>query len=489
MSFVGISAARRSEVLTDSLDTVNVKSTVFVDILLHDIDRECNPANCSSTSGLGIKICYKRAETRSVSEVEDLLDTLQKTVADPDKRSWREARHNVALNTLFECQLALYKVAKVLIGLFIPETIQKSVVLGKYWGSVYRIIANLRHTREILQILPHLVKLASTLRTLHEGALDSRRCIPAAYVLPQAIPVAFKSLVYFLISFSLTMIRAQESTLPEGLQSVPKWEPSLSAYSQMYINYKTTKIAIKESKQQIVSLLARSKTGVRPSQFDMASGEDLATLMLSELQNHLVTSQGDFLLSEIYMGYADKMQYHVTRSASVQTYDEINRFREEISAIRATLHQQQDMLRDLSRNLFKSRQTLEYGVDRETIRHHTVDKLRDQVNERLDAFEELSKQADRIQMMAAQSISLKSEANNRAIVIFTIVTIVFLPLSFVTSFFGMNTADIRDINNKQWIFWASAMPLTVIVVLAALMTGYWERLQRWAGLVKREKID
>ena len=51
-----------------------------------------------------------------------------------------------------------------------------------------------------------------------------------------------------------------------------------------------------------------------------------------------------------------------------------------------------------------------------------------------------------------------------AILIFTIVTIIFLPLSFVSSFFGMNTSDIRDMSRPQWAFWASAIPLTLIVL-------------------------
>lgn len=51
-----------------------------------------------------------------------------------------------------------------------------------------------------------------------------------------------------------------------------------------------------------------------------------------------------------------------------------------------------------------------------------------------------------------------------AILIFTIVTIIFLPLNFVSSFFGMNTSDIRDMSRPQWAFWASAIPLTLIVL-------------------------
>lgn len=55
-----------------------------------------------------------------------------------------------------------------------------------------------------------------------------------------------------------------------------------------------------------------------------------------------------------------------------------------------------------------------------------------------------------------------------AIYAFTIVTVIFLPLSFVAGVFGMNTSDIRDMEFGQWAYWASAIPVTVLVILIGL---------------------
>ena len=49
--------------------------------------------------------------------------------------------------------------------------------------------------------------------------------------------------------------------------------------------------------------------------------------------------------------------------------------------------------------------------------------------------------------------------------IFTTVTVIFLPLSVVASVFGMNTADMRNMESGQWAFWAAALPFTAFVVL------------------------
>jgi Mg2+ and Co2+ transporter CorA len=56
-----------------------------------------------------------------------------------------------------------------------------------------------------------------------------------------------------------------------------------------------------------------------------------------------------------------------------------------------------------------------------------------------------------------------------AIYAFTIITIIFLPLSTVAGILGMNTYDVRNMSTKQWVFWATAIPLMVIIILVCLI--------------------
>ena len=75
------------------------------------------------------------------------------------------------------------------------------------------------------------------------------------------------------------------------------------------------------------------------------------------------------------------------------------------------------------------------------------------------------------------------ETNNKAVLVFTIVTIIFLPLSFITSFFGMNVSDIRDMKRGQSLFWAIGLGFTVVVVVLTLLAAFfgskiWKRLRR-----------
>jgi hypothetical protein len=72
-----------------------------------------------------------------------------------------------------------------------------------------------------------------------------------------------------------------------------------------------------------------------------------------------------------------------------------------------------------------------------------------------------------------------------AIYVFTIVTIIFLPLSTISSIFGMNTYDIRNSQKGQWIFWAFAIPVTGVVLIASLFGAGVLSLRSlwvWVGL-------
>jgi Mg2+ and Co2+ transporter CorA len=89
----------------------------------------------------------------------------------------------------------------------------------------------------------------------------------------------------------------------------------------------------------------------------------------------------------------------------------------------------------------------------------------------------------------SQAISIRKETNCQAILVFTIVTVVFLPLSFITSYLGMNSIDIRNAAFTQLRFWELAIPLTVIVLLAVWgLVKFKRRLSRGIRSVVRRCI-
>lgn len=90
-----------------------------------------------------------------------------------------------------------------------------------------------------------------------------------------------------------------------------------------------------------------------------------------------------------------------------------------------------------------------------------------------------------------QLVNIRLEDHGKAILVFTIVTIVFLPLSFVSSFFGMNVRDIRNLEQTQWLFWVVASATTIAVVGFALFFAFYggtlyERFMNWRD--ERQKM-
>ncbi|KAL8732440.1 MAG: hypothetical protein Q9181_003960 [Wetmoreana brouardii] len=76
-------------------------------------------------------------------------------------------------------------------------------------------------------------------------------------------------------------------------------------------------------------------------------------------------------------------------------------------------------------------------------------------------------------------LAILAESNNKAILAFTMVTIIFLPLSFFTSYFGMNLRGIAETDKTQRYFWAVCGTTTFFVVSATIVFGFKERLYRW----------
>ncbi|KXT09407.1 hypothetical protein AC579_8444 [Pseudocercospora musae] len=105
-----------------------------------------------------------------------------------------------------------------------------------------------------------------------------------------------------------------------------------------------------------------------------------------------------------------------------------------------------------------------YGMDP---RVKLADKTIARQEAMLTAMSEIRLRALRLQREMQQDTGAAKESRETAIYVFTIVTVIFLPLSFVSSVFGMNTNDIRNLSSNQWLFWVVAIPLTAFVIIVS----------------------
>ena len=220
--------------------------------------------------------------------------------------------------------------------------------------------------------------------------------------------------------------------------------------------------------------------------------EYLLTVLLCNLQNRALQPSAagntarsrddtDFLAS--HREYAAKLQYEAHRRPQRGLFFAINDLSEELSALRAVVAAQCRAVQGLTETLRPAnfRVTTHTRAARFPLEaRHLADQLR-RLWARDAELAALQGRCAALKAQVGQSLAVLEEGHGKAIRVFTIVSVFFLPLSFVTGFLGMNTADLRNMDSSQTLFWAVAAPLTVTVVAAAWFYGYrWEAWEdRW----------
>jgi Mg2+ and Co2+ transporter CorA len=172
---------------------------------------------------------------------------------------------------------------------------------------------------------------------------------------------------------------------------------------------------------------------------------------------------------------------------------DINKTSEEVDII-------SDVFRQQERVLLAYRKVLDpatfskgkSGIERTNkypYEERAIDDILKAVRERLGDFDELKYRTTQLRNQNVQLIETEQDSNNKAILVFTIVTIFFLPLTFVSGFFGMNLSGISGTTNKASHFWEIAVPLTGAIAIPCLLLAFWSRLLRLRYSLKKPKED
>jgi len=62
--------------------------------------------------------------------------------------------------------------------------------------------------------------------------------------------------------------------------------------------------------------------------------------------------------------------------------------------------------------------------------------------------------------------------------VFTVVTVIFLPLSFFTSYYGMNLTDFVNTAKTQGYFWKVCGSATLAIVVFTALSAFRHQLRR-----------
>jgi uncharacterized membrane protein len=74
-------------------------------------------------------------------------------------------------------------------------------------------------------------------------------------------------------------------------------------------------------------------------------------------------------------------------------------------------------------------------------------------------------------------IAIRTDFINKAVLVFAVVTIVFLPLNFFTSYFGMNVQGIRESIHGERYFWAVAGSSTVAIFFIVSLYAFKHKIR------------
>jgi Mg2+ and Co2+ transporter CorA len=166
---------------------------------------------------------------------------------------------------------------------------------------------------------------------------------------------------------------------------------------------------------------------------------------------------------------------------------------EEVTALQSTINHQYEILSNLNKVLSPAsfHTTTAFRISQHTLESALLGRCWVALDQRSDALKQMQSQIQRLLDDTKTSVEINDDDHGKAILVFTIVTLVFLPLSFVASFLGMNTVDIRNQTTDQSFFWIIALPVTAVVVVLALVIGYKyegmrDYVESYLGKVKRD---
>ncbi|KAF5962323.1 Mg2+ transporter protein CorA-like/zinc transport protein ZntB [Fusarium bulbicola] len=217
-------------------------------------------------------------------------------------------------------------------------------------------------------------------------------------------------------------------------------------------------------------------------------------------------------ITDTFAGRITRLEWLVRDSVSQSQVYQISAISDELQILKEILHSQMQVVSQTAQSLAKATASSTSakagkGKEPESTETHTSPGIRkedsgrepvtqifnslqkkSQLRHRKLAYdiEKLQDTTERLKFQAALFIKIKAEDQSVTIYVFTFVTVVFLPLSFATSYMGMNTSDIRDMKQGQWIFWAVGGVLTVLVLLSVWTIVY--KAPRWKKARQTQKL-
>ncbi|KAI1451696.1 hypothetical protein F4805DRAFT_463537 [Annulohypoxylon moriforme] len=330
---------------------------------------------------------------------------------------------------------------------------------------------------QFIELLTNVKDLAMELHYLVATTSHLTRESELRPFLPSNVFYAFQQILsmYFLTSRQLSYINGLDSLKSsfEKRQTGPYWHKIRSLESDAQAAFVRACELLENSKEDVI-LSGITTQSPETLGIESIGPHFLAASLAVNLQNRPLFPDVDTDLLQVYHEYTSKLRYQTYRRPRRRVFLDIHRLQEDLEALHKVISSQFRVLdnykRLLSPSSFRVTDSSREGVFGIESRY-----INSQMEKLQDHYEEVRVQQQKMEFLkeqVKQTIEILEENHGKAIRVFTIVTVFFLPLSFISSFFGMNTTDIRNTDYDQRFFWAVALPVTFVVLALAFFYGY-----------------
>lgn len=364
------------------------------------------------------------------------------------------------------------------------------VWLHRIWHSAYPI----RRSPDLLQgnmedFIDELSDINSYIKELHNMMVgdSSTNDATSAPSLPANIIHIFRQIVKIFVfrSKQLSLINRQQSladgSLPGNIRLIQRIDEKIEELSSQEADTQERIIDLLESAKKDIFLSGIGSHTEMPLQAETVRGQFLALAFMSEisqrslLQPRLLTrSHAQDTLLQLYKDYTSRLHFQANRRPRKKVFLDIHGVEEELQGLDKLFHSQETCLYNFMALVdpLTSRYTTEVRLREFQVElQYGNSQLRDLINKRRE-IDNLATRLRFLKDQVKQTIEILEEDHGKAIRVFTVVTLFFLPLSFVSSFLGMNTVDVRNSDANQGIFWMTGVPITVAVLALAFIYGY-----------------
>lgn len=204
---------------------------------------------------------------------------------------------------------------------------------------------------------------------------------------------------------------------------------------------RATSVELEQGKVDIM----RRLHSVDIDDLEICTGTSILSLLLNHSARDIVHGAPDVVTS--YTIYFQSLEFKVTDNPSPRYHQQtILHFLQEVEAVLAILEGQLSVADIFQQGLDQQNAdndailVYSLGQSRQSV---VIEDCKARIGGRIDKFKGLQKRAEDLGEWHRNEMDTHKDRQENAIMIFTIVTIIFLPLSFVSSVFGMNTRDIR----------------------------------------------